>query len=138
MTDDDFRDLALELDGAVEGAHMDHPDFRANNRIFASLRGDGAIGMIKLAPEQQQVFLDEHAAMFTPSPGAWGRGGCTDVVLAKARGPAVRAALQLAWEAVMAKPRPRTLARSKPGPRSGGARTPAAGRRAATKIGRGR
>ncbi len=119
MTDDDFRDIALALDGASEGAHMGHPDFRANNRIFASLRADAAIGMVKLSPEQQAVFLAEHAAMFTPSPGAWGRGGCTDVLLATARVPAVRAAMQLAWEAVMAKARPRTLARSKPGPRSG-------------------
>jgi hypothetical protein len=119
MTDDDFRDIALALDGATEGAHMGHPDFRANNRIFASLRADAATGMVKLTPEQQAVFLADHAAMFTPSPGAWGRGGCTDVVLAKARVPAVRAAMQLAWEGVMAKPRPRALARSKPGARSG-------------------
>jgi hypothetical protein len=115
MTDDDFRDLALALDGASEGAHMGHPDFRANNRIFATLRHDGATGMVKLTPEQQAVFLDEHPAMFTPSPGAWGRGGCTDVVLAKARPAAVRAAMLLALELVMQKPRPRTLARSKPG-----------------------
>ncbi len=114
MTDDDFRETALALDGTAEGAHLGHPDFRANNRIFASLRKDGAVGMVKLLPEQQQVFLKDHPAMFTPSPGAWGRGGCTDVLLAKARGPAVRAAMQLAWELVMAKPRPRTLARSKP------------------------
>jgi hypothetical protein len=122
MTDDDFRDIALALDGVTEGAHMGHPDFRANNRIFASLRADHTLGMVKISPEQQQVFLDDHAAMFTPSPGAWGRQGCTDVVLAKARVPAVRAAMQLAWEAVMAKPRPRTLARSKPGPTSGSAK----------------
>lgn len=132
MTDDDFRDIALALDGTVEGAHLGHPDFRANNRIFASLRADGATGMVKLTPEQQQVFLDDHAAMFTPSPGAWGRGGCTDVILAKARVPAVRAAMQLAWEAVMEKPRPRTLARSKPGPRSGVAKS--AARIATTKA----
>jgi hypothetical protein len=123
MTDDDFRDIALALDGATEGAHMGHPDFRANNRIFASLRADAAIGMVKLTPDQQAVFLADHAAMFTPSPGAWGRGGCTDVMLAKARVPAVRAAMQLAWEAVMAKPRPRALARSKPGAKSGAAKT---------------
>lgn len=123
MTDDDFRDLALALDGVVEGAHMGHPDFRVNNRIFASLRQDGATAMVKIEPGQQQVLLREHAAMFTPSPGAWGRGGCTDVLLAKARGPAVRAALQLAWELALAKPRPRTLARSKPGPKSGTRKT---------------
>lgn len=114
MTDDDFRDLALALDGTSEGAHMGHPDFRANNRIFASLRKDATTGMVKLTPDQQQVFLAEYPAMFTPSPGAWGRGGCTDVVLARARVAAVRAAMQLAWEGVMEKPRPRTLARSKP------------------------
>ncbi len=121
MTDDDFRDLALALDGTVEGAHMGHPDFRVNNRIFASLRADATTGMVKLAPEQQQVFLGDHAQMFQPSPGAWGRGGCTDVLLAKARKAPVRAALQLAWEEAMAKARPRTLARSKPGSRSGAA-----------------
>jgi hypothetical protein len=122
MTGDGFRELALSLDGATEGAHMGHPDFRANNRIFASLRADATTGMVKLTPEQQAVFLADHAAMFTPSPGAWGRGGCTDVLLAKARVPAVRAAMQLAWEGVMEKPRPRTLARSKPGPTSGAAK----------------
>lgn len=126
MTEDDFRDIALGFAGADEGAHMGHPDFRANNRIFASLRNDGATGMVKLTPDQQQVFLTEHAAMFTPSPGAWGRGGCTDVVLARARVPAVRAAMHLAWAGVMEKPRPRTLARSKPGPRSGSTRAAAA------------
>lgn len=117
MTDDDFREIALALDGAVEGAHMGHPDFRANNRIFASLRHDGATGMVKLTPDQQAVFLQEDPRTFTPSPGAWGRGGSTDVALAHARVPAVRAAMQLAWEGAMARPRPKTLARSKPGRR---------------------
>jgi hypothetical protein len=118
MTDDDFRELALALDGVTEGAHMGHPDFRANNRIFASLRQDDTTGMIKLLPEQQAEFLRDHPAMFTPSPGAWGRQGCTDVVLAKARVPPMRAAMQLAYELVMAKPRPKSLSRSKPGDRS--------------------
>ncbi|MGD9902138.1 MAG: MmcQ/YjbR family DNA-binding protein [Vicinamibacterales bacterium] len=122
MTDDDFRDLVLALDGASEGTHMGHPDFRVNNRIFASLRADGSLAMVKLAVDQQAVFLREHPAMFTPSPGAWGRQGCTDVVLAKATTRPVRAAAQLAWEAALAKPRPKTLARSKPGNRSGSKR----------------
>jgi hypothetical protein len=117
MTDDDFREIALALDGASEGAHMGHPDFRARNRIFASLRADGSLGMVKLSPDQQAVLLRDHPTMFQPSPGAWGRQGCTDVVLAEARGPAVRAAMQLAWELVLTKPQPKTLARSKPGAR---------------------
>lgn len=118
MTDDDFRDLALALDGAEEGAHMGHPDFRVNNRVFASLRHDGATAMVKITPEQQGVLVREHPKAFVPSPGAWGRGGCTDVILQHARRPAVRGALHLACELAMAKPRPRALARSKPGSRT--------------------
>ena len=39
MTADDFRDIALGMQGAIERAHMNHPDFRANGRIFASPGG---------------------------------------------------------------------------------------------------
>ncbi len=116
MTDDDFRDIALALDGVVESAHMNHPDFRANGRIFATLREDGATGMVKLTPEQQAVVLAEHTAMFTPSAGAWGRGGCTDVILANARTAAVRGAMLLAWQAAMEKPRAKARPK-KPGAR---------------------
>lgn len=127
MTDDDFRDLALTLDGAVEGAHMGHPDFRVNNRIFASLRHGGATAMVKITPELQAALVREHPKAFVPSPGAWGRGGCTDVILKQARVPAVRGALHLACELALSKPRPRTLARSKPG--AGRAVAPTASRK---------
>ena len=104
MTPDDFRALVLALDGAVEGAHMGHPDFRANGRIFASLHTQDRFGMVKLEPDEQRVFLQEHPESFEPSAGAWGRQGCTNVLLAKANRPAVRSALRLAWTAVLAKP----------------------------------
>ena len=41
MTAEDFRRLALSLAGATEGAHMGHPDFRANGGVFASLPKEG-------------------------------------------------------------------------------------------------
>ena len=37
MTADEFRNLALQLPGALEDSHMGHPDFRIGNRIFAAL-----------------------------------------------------------------------------------------------------
>jgi hypothetical protein len=37
MTVDDFRRIALSLEGAEEGSHMGQPDFRAGGRIFATL-----------------------------------------------------------------------------------------------------
>jgi hypothetical protein len=40
MTVDEFRSLALGFPGTVESAHMNHPDFRAGGRIFATLGPD--------------------------------------------------------------------------------------------------
>ena len=116
MTADDFRDIVLALDGAAEGAHMGHPDFRANGRIFASLHTQDRFGMVKLSPEEQAVLLRDHPKTFEPSPGAWGRQGCTNVKLATAEARAVRGAARLAWEAALAAkpPKPRTPKSSAP------------------------
>ena len=102
MTGDDFRALVLALDGAEEGAHMGHPDFRANGRIFASLLNDERDAMVKLEPEEQKVYLRAHKPVFQPASGAWGRQGCTIVTLARADKAAVHSALKLAYAAVMA------------------------------------
>ena len=111
MTEDDFREIALALDGAVEGSHMGHPDFRANGRIFASLHGNDVTGMVTLTPGQQAEFLRDHPAMFTPSRGACGRQGCTNVKLAAAKRPPVRSAMLLAYQSAMEKPKPRPRAK---------------------------
>ena len=39
-TETEFRRIALGMKDAVEGAHMGHPDFRVNGRIFATLHAD--------------------------------------------------------------------------------------------------
>ena len=104
MTADDFRAIVLAHDGAVEGQHMCHPDFRANGRIFASLHSQDRFGMVKLDPDEQRVLLQEHPESCEPSPGAWGRQGCTNVKLATASKPAVRGAVRLAFEAIVALP----------------------------------
>ena len=111
MTGDAFREIALGFDGTVEASHMGHPDFRANSRIFATLRADERTGMVKLTPEQQAEMLRQHPGAFEPSPGGWGRQGCTDVVLKTAKTPAVRAAMLLAYQAVMEKPKARARRR---------------------------
>lgn len=112
MTDDGFRDLALGFDGAIEAAHMGHPDFRANGRIFATLHGNGTTGMVKITPEQQAALLRDAPRAFAPAAGAWGRQGCTIVTLAAAKTAAVRGAMLLAYQAVMAAPPPKARARA--------------------------
>jgi len=53
MTTDEFRNLALQISGVIESAHMGHPDFRIEGKIFATLGyPDDAHGMVKLTPEQ--------------------------------------------------------------------------------------
>lgn len=94
-TVDAFRRLACALPDAVESSHMGHPDFRVGKRIFASLPTE-VDGMVKLAPEQQELFMRVDAA-FRPAAGAWGRQGCTLVRLADVREDLLNDALLAAW-----------------------------------------
>jgi hypothetical protein len=103
MTEQQFRKIALALDGASEGAHMGHPDFRAHGRIFATLRREPiAFAVVMLTPEQQREFL-KSSPCFTPESGAWGRAGCTRVAIAAIDEDTVGEALTLAWRNAAAK-----------------------------------
>jgi hypothetical protein len=97
MTAQEFRELALSLPEASEAAHMGHPDFRVNGKIFATLGPDETWGMAKLTPEQQTMFVRTEPKVFQPVKGAWGRRGSTYVCLEAATEPSVRQALIAAW-----------------------------------------
>ena len=97
MTVDDFRHLALSLPEAIESAHMGHPDFRVRNKIFATLWPNEALGMVKLTPDQQTLFVRSEPAIFVPVKGGWGRRGATNVRLEAANEASVRSALIAAW-----------------------------------------
>jgi len=113
MTADDFRELALSFDDSMEGAHMGHPDFRANGRIFATLAPGETRGMVKLTAEEQQEFLRGNPKMFEPASGAWGRQGWTTATLSKLKPAELKAALETAWQhAVPKQPKKRGKVRS--------------------------
>jgi hypothetical protein len=97
MTANEFRSLALSFPETAEAEHMNHPDFRVCGKIFATLWPNDDWGMVKLAPEQQSVFVQSEPAVFQPVKGAWGRRGCTRVCLSAATVASVRQALTLAW-----------------------------------------
>lgn len=69
LTAEQFRGIVLRMDGASESAHMGHPDFSDNGRIFATVYPDGESGMVKLTPEQQQEFMHRDAVAFAPASG---------------------------------------------------------------------
>ena len=105
-----FRKLALSLPDAVEGAHQGKADFRVKKRIFATLGyPDQDWGMVKLTPEQQAVLVEAEPDIFRPVPGGWGKGGATNVRLAKADATTLKSALTMAWRNITerspAKPR---------------------------------
>ncbi len=98
MTPDGFRRIALSLPEAIESAHMGHPDFRVGGRIFATLGSpDAAHGMVKLKPEQQELFMRVAPDVFAPAKGGWGRAGSTLVALRRARIATLRDAMVAAW-----------------------------------------
>ncbi|MDE1145667.1 MAG: MmcQ/YjbR family DNA-binding protein [Azospirillaceae bacterium] len=102
MTPEDFSRTALSLAGAEPGAHMGHADFRVGGRIFATLDPELGRGMVKLAPEEQEVRVAAEPAMFQPVPGGWGRQGCTHVALATVDEAALAGALRAAWNLAVA------------------------------------
>lgn len=98
MTIGQFRRMALSLPEVEERAHMGHPDFRVGGKIFATLpHPDKAVGMVKLTPEQQRVYIQAHPNVFTPAQGAWGLGGSTLVQLKDADPEVVLEAMRAAW-----------------------------------------
>jgi hypothetical protein len=109
MTARDFRRIALGLTDAIEGAHMGHPDFRVNGRIFATLHPDNEHGMVKLPPDQQQRFVGDRPETFVPENGAWGRQGCTRVRLAAVDEETLGEAMTLAWQTASLKSEVRSL-----------------------------
>jgi hypothetical protein len=103
MTPAAFAKIALSLDGAVEGAHGGHADFRAGGKVFATLGHPNTDwGMAKLTPEQQQMLVVAEPAMFVPVKGTWGLRGATSVRLAEVDARTARSALTMAWQNVTA------------------------------------
>jgi len=109
MTIDDFRKLALSLPEAAEMAHMDHPDFRVRNRIFATLDyPERGWGMVNVTLNQRKVLVREDPDAYVPVKGFWGKNGATMVRLRAAKKATVRKALTAAW----CKTAPKKLVRS--------------------------
>ena len=100
MTSNEFRKMALGLPEVVESSHMGHPDFRVGGKIFATLGvPDAGWGMVKLTPDEQELFFQIEPGSFQPVKGGWGRQGATNVRLQSATRSTVREALAVAWRA---------------------------------------
>lgn len=98
-TAEDFRRIALSLEGLEEYSHAGFPAFRVGGRKFASLASQTeGYGNLMLTLEQQAAFLEEAPEIFRPIPGGWGKMGHTHIRLAAANEEVLRGALQTAWK----------------------------------------
>ena len=117
MKANDFRRIALGMEGAVERAHMNHPDFRAaNGKIFATINEDHTRGMAALTPEQQAEFIARAPETFVPAAGAWGRGGSTMIVLKNADAEIVGEAVTVAFQRISQLPPSKSRTKKKQSP----------------------
>lgn len=99
MTANDFRRIALKLEGAEEGSHMGSVDFRVGGHIFATLAHQKqGYGNLMLTPEQQGAFILEAPDVFLPISGGWGRMGATHIRLKEASRDVLEGALRTAWQ----------------------------------------
>jgi hypothetical protein len=115
VTSDEFRKMALNLPEVSEGSHMGHADFRVGGKIFATLGVPGSgWGMVKLTPDEQEIFVQIEPGGFQPVKGGWGRQGATNVRLRSAKKGTVREALLTAWR----NRAPKSLAQLDAGPRN--------------------
>ena len=98
MMPEDFRRIALEMEGTEEGSHMGAMDFRVGGRIFATLASvDKGYGNLMISPEMQAAFCAESPEVFLPVAGGWGRNGATHIRLAEASEAVMEGALRAAW-----------------------------------------
>lgn len=99
MDAEDFRRIALSMEGAEEGSHMGAADFRVGGKIFATLAAvKQGYGNVMLTPEQQQTFIEELPDVFVPVPGGWGRNGATHIRLVAVNEDVLFGALHTAWK----------------------------------------
>jgi hypothetical protein len=99
MTAEDFRRIALSLEGVEEYSHAGLPAFRVGGRKFASLASQAeGNGNLMLTLEQQAAFVEEALEIFLLILEGWGKMGHTHIRLAAASEDVLTGALRAAWK----------------------------------------
>ncbi len=71
VTTEEAREIMLSMPEAAEGEHMNHPDFRVRNKIFATLWPDESKAVVFLPTEDHGDLLDEQPGAF--STNGWSK-----------------------------------------------------------------
>ena len=103
MTADEIRALALSLPEAVEQPHFEKASFRVRGKIFATLAPGGETLVLKLLPEIKEALRQSDPDAIIPLPGAWDRGGWTQIAIRSMEADKLADLVRLAWRQVAPK-----------------------------------
>ena len=92
------REIFLELPEATEKSHHGTPDFRINNKIFATLHVGKRKAVLKLPVDMLEDLLAGRPDAF--STNGWSKHGWLELELAKFRAADLRALSEAAWRNV--------------------------------------
>ncbi len=89
------RRIFLEQPGAEEKSHMAHPDFRVQNKIFATLWPDRNVAVVMLSAADITAAAQMNPEALTLKH--WGKKPYLEVDLARANVALLRALARAAW-----------------------------------------
>jgi hypothetical protein len=95
-TAQDFRRIALSLEGTTEAPHFERTAFKVR-RIYATLAPDGQTASFMLTPDEQALKCEVAPEAFSRIPNAWGARGATTAKLSMLTAAELRDALRMAW-----------------------------------------
>lgn len=102
VTVEEFHKVALDFPMTESAPHFDRIAFKVSGkRIFATLHEQSNSVNIKLAPSEQSEFCAFQPNAISPVPNKWGEQGWTTFRLSFADEAAVKAALEVAYRAVI-------------------------------------
>jgi hypothetical protein len=100
-TETQARQIFLSMPHAEERAHMGHPDFRINGKIFGTLWPGQSRAVLKLPMADQAALVQMDPEAF--SLNAWSHQGATNVHLRRLSATRFRAVVETAWRNVAPK-----------------------------------
>jgi hypothetical protein len=89
------RKIALSMPEAEEHQHQGHPDFRVNNKIFATLWPAEARAVVKIPVADQTALLKSSPRIF--STNAWSKQGYLNVHLQHVSAKQFRELVENSW-----------------------------------------
>jgi hypothetical protein len=95
-TAEDFRSVALSLEGTVEAPHFDRRAFKAR-RIYATLAPDGLTANIRFSTDEQEFRCMLQPEAYRKIANKWGAAGWTTMILSALTLADLSSALASAW-----------------------------------------